>query len=147
MHWSYKLRRHSGGCVRSSWDILRLIVFKQKLQNCFSLNGDGLAHISKDAFFHSHKCFLENLDAMRDYQGEWQSSYGSKILGVLKRINHGVVCWMLPRGDPATLFKRKSCSIKTLIEVLWVPLPRPGVLCLFVQRVFLIIRNKLTNFI
>jgi len=36
------------------------------LQNCFSLHGDGLAYISEDAFFHSHQCFLENLDAMSD---------------------------------------------------------------------------------
>jgi len=36
---------------------------------------------------------------------------------------------------------------KTLLEVLLVPLSRPGVLCLFVQLVFLIIRNKVTKFI
>jgi len=56
----------------------------------------------------SHPCFLENLDAMSDYQGEYYSSYGSKIPGVLERINDGIICWMLSRGDPATLFKRKS---------------------------------------
>ena len=71
MHWSYKLRKHSGGYARSLWDILRLIVFEQKLQNCFNLHEDGLAYISEDAFFfHSHQCFLENVDAMSDYQGE-----------------------------------------------------------------------------
>jgi len=26
--------------------------------------------ISEDAFFHSHQCFLENLDAMSNHQGE-----------------------------------------------------------------------------
>jgi len=31
---------------------------KQKLQICLSLNGDELAHISKEAFFHSHQCFF-----------------------------------------------------------------------------------------
>ena len=51
IHWIYKLRRHSGGHARSLYDILRFIVFKQKLQNCFSLHGDGLAYISEDAFF------------------------------------------------------------------------------------------------
>jgi len=61
-------------------------------------------------FFHSHQCFLENLDVMSGYQGELYSSYGSKIPGVLKRINHGIACWMLSHGDPATFFKRKSCS-------------------------------------
>jgi len=40
------------------------------LQNCFSLHGDGLAHISNDAFFNSHQCFLGSLDAMSDYHGE-----------------------------------------------------------------------------
>jgi len=54
---------------------------------------------------------------------------------------------MLSRGDPATLFKRKSCSKHLWRKFLWVPLPRPEVLCLFVQLVFLIIRMKLTNFI
>jgi len=37
--------------------------------------------------------------------------------------------------------------VKTLIEVVQVPLPRLGVFCLFVQLVFLIIRNNLTNFV
>jgi len=34
------------------------------------LHGDGLAYISKVAFFHSHQCFLKNFDAMSDYQGK-----------------------------------------------------------------------------
>ena len=33
---------------RRPW--LRLFVFKQRLQNCFNLHGDGLAYISKEAF-------------------------------------------------------------------------------------------------
>jgi len=45
-------------------------------------------HISlKMHFLHSHQCFLENLDAMSYSQGENYSSYGSKMPGVLKRIN------------------------------------------------------------
>jgi len=51
---------------------------------------------------------------------------GSKLPGVLKRINDGIACWMLSRGDPVMLFKRKSCS-KHLTELLLVPLSRPGV--------------------
>jgi len=51
MHWRYKLRRHSGAYAQSLQEILGLIVFKQKLQNCFSLHGEGPAHISEDAFF------------------------------------------------------------------------------------------------
>jgi len=34
------------------------------------------------------------------YQGFWKELY-----------NEGITCWMLSRGDPATFFKRKSCSI------------------------------------
>jgi len=46
-------------------------VFKE-LQNGFSLHGDGLAWVMslKTHFLHSHQCFLENLDDMRDYKGE-----------------------------------------------------------------------------
>jgi len=81
-------------------------------------------------FLQSHQCFLENLDAMSDYQGEYYSSYGSKIPGVLKRISVGIACWMLSRGDP-TMLKKKKVLFKTLIEVLQVQLSRPEVLCLF----------------
>jgi len=34
------------------------------LQNCFSLQGGGLAYVSKDAFSVFTPMFLENLDAM-----------------------------------------------------------------------------------
>jgi len=54
---------------------LRFFIFEQELQNCFSLQGDGLAYASENAFFHSHQGFLKSLNAMSDEQGGRYSSY------------------------------------------------------------------------
>jgi len=77
---------------------------------------------------------VNNIQAMEArYQGFWKESMMVSLLDV--------VSWWSSHAF------WKKVLLKTLIEVLWVPLSRPGILCLFVQIVFFIIRNKLTNFI
>jgi len=72
MHWSYKLRRPSDGYARSLLEILRLIFLSRSCRIALAYMEMGL-HTSvkmKMHFLHSHQRFLENLDAMTDYQGE-----------------------------------------------------------------------------
>ena len=69
--------------------------------------------------------------------------YGSKIPGILKRINDGIACWMLCRGEPTTPYKRKSYSKH--LQKFFHYQGQESFAYLFNLLFFLSISNKLTN--